>query len=53
MGSIISPQTVKNAHTTLRSCLKQAVRWRHNPAVDVDLLRRLGGQAKIRSFAPD
>jgi integrase len=52
----VAPQTVKNAHTALRSCLKQAVRWRQipfNPTVDVDLPKRLGEQAKIRSFTPD
>lgn len=52
----VAPQTVKNAHTALRSCLKQAVRWRQipfNPAVDVDLPKKLGEQAKIRSFTPE
>lgn len=52
----IAPQTVKNAHTALRSCLKQAVRWRQlpfNPVVDVDLPKRLGEQAKIRAFTPE
>jgi len=52
----VSAQTVKNAHTALRSCLKQAVRWRYitfNPAVDVDLPKRMGQKAKIRSFTPE
>lgn len=52
----VAPQTVKNAHTALRSCLKQAVRWRQipfNPAVDVDLPKKMGEQAKIRSFTPE
>jgi len=52
----LTPQTVKNAHTALRSCLKQAVRWRYltfNPAVDVDLPKRLGQATKIRSFTPE
>ena len=52
----ISAQTVKNAHTALRSCLKQAVRWRllaFNPAVDVDLPKKLGEEQKIRSFTPE
>ncbi len=52
----VSPQTVKNAHTALRSCLKQAVRWRYltfNPAVDVDLPKKLGQDAKVRSFTPE
>lgn len=52
----ISPQTVKNAHTALRSALKQAVRWRYltfNPAVDVDLPKRLGEEAKVRAFTPE
>lgn len=52
----VAPQTVKNAHTALRSCLKQAVRWRQipfSPAVDVDLPRRMGEQAKVRSFTPE
>lgn len=51
----VGPQTVKNAHTALRSCLKQAVRWRqlsYNPAMDVDLPKKLGEQAKVRSFTP-
>jgi len=52
----VAPQTVKNAHTALRSCLKQAVRWRQipfNPATDVDLPKKLGEQAKVRSFTPE
>lgn len=52
----VSPQTVKNAHTALRSALKQAVRWRYltfNPAVDVDLPKRMGQDAKVRSFTPE
>ena len=52
----LNPRTVKNAHTALRSCLKQAVRWRYltfNPATDVDLPKRLGQDKKIRSFTPD
>lgn len=54
--SPLAPQTVKNAHTALRSCLKQAVRWRQipfNPANDVDLPRKLGEQAKIRALSPE
>ena len=52
----LNPRTVKNAHTALRSCLKQAVKWRYltfNPALDVDLPKRLRQEKKIRSFTPD
>lgn len=50
----LSPQTIRNVHTTLRSALKQALRWRylsHNPCGDVDL-PRIKQTEKIRSFTP-
>lgn len=52
----VSPQTVKNAHTALRSCLNQAVKWRYltfSPAIGVDLPKKLGQQKKVRSFTPE
>ena len=52
----VAPQTIKNAHTALRSCLKQAVRWRQlpfSPAVDVDLPKKMGEKEKIRAFTPE
>lgn len=51
----ISPKTIRNVHTALRSCLKQAVAWRyipHNPCTDVDLPRTVGQRKKVRSFDP-
>lgn len=52
----VAPQTIKNAHTALRSCLKQAVRWRqipYSPASDVDLPKKMGEKEKTRAFTPE
>ncbi|MCW5867464.1 MAG: site-specific integrase [Candidatus Eremiobacteraeota bacterium] len=52
----LSPKTIKNVNTCLRSCLKQAVAWRyipHNPCHDVDLPRRVGQPRRVRSFDPE